>query len=136
LKISKEIKVGFFFILAVGLLIWGYNFLKGQDIFNKEKVYFSRYEKIEGLEVANPVQINGFTVGQVRRLSFAADMSGDIIAEFSLMTDFPIPNNSVARIISSDLLGSKAVQIFLGNSLVNAQSGDTLKSDIETSLKD
>jgi len=136
LKISKEFKVGFFFILAIGAFVWGFNFLKGKNLFTNERVYYAVYSQIGGLSKSNPVYLNGLKVGQVKGLAFKPDLSGDIIVEIAITTDFPIPKNSVAKIFSSDLMGSKAVELILGDSPEIANYADTLRTDIEQSLSD
>ena len=118
------------------MFIWGFNFLKGNDVFVKERVFYATYQNVSGLVQSNPVVINGMRVGQVTRLLFHPDMSGRIVAVLSLRSDFPIPDNTTARIFSSDLMGSKAVELILGNSPMNALSGDTLQASIEASLMD
>jgi phospholipid/cholesterol/gamma-HCH transport system substrate-binding protein len=116
------------------VFIWGFNFLKGNDVFVRERVFYASYDNVNGLVSSNPVVINGMRVGQVSKLYFHPDMSGRIIAELSINSNFPLPDNSVARIFSSDLMGSKAIDLRLGNSPVNALSGDTLTTSIEASL--
>ncbi len=136
MKLSKELKVGLFFISGMILLFWGYNFLKGTNIFKSERVFYAVYKNVNGLSKSNIVSINGLDVGQVKEVFFKEDNSGDVIAVLSIRSSFPIPKNSVARIFSSDLMGSKQVAIDLGNSKVYAQPGDTLQSKSEASLKE
>lgn len=135
-KRYKPILIGFTFILALALSIWGYNFLKGKDIFNKQTIFVAKYKNISGLEVANPVLINGYRVGQVNELYFAPDMSGDIIVLLMMDKKFPVPKDTYARIISADIMGSKAVQLDLGKDLELAKNGDSLRTSLEASLKD
>jgi phospholipid/cholesterol/gamma-HCH transport system substrate-binding protein len=130
----KQFVIGASFILAIALFIWGYNFLKGNDIFNKQTIYYAKYHEVSGLEVSNPVVINGMRIGQVSAMKFDPNMSGDIIVELWVYNKFPIPENSIARIFSSDLMGSKAVDIKLGNSPDLAMDSDTLATSIEASL--
>lgn len=136
MKNKKVYVVAIMFIAALFLFIWGFNFLKGRDIFNKEDLYFVKYSAVNGLIKNNPVILNGLRVGQVRDIYFHPDKSGSLIVQLSITTDFPIPNNSVARIFSSDLMGAKAVDLILGDSKVNIQPNDTLFSSIEASLMD
>jgi phospholipid/cholesterol/gamma-HCH transport system substrate-binding protein len=136
LKIPREVKIGFIFIVALGLFIWGLNFLKGKDIFSKERNFFSVYSDVKGLERTNPVYINGLRVGQVRDIYFDPSMNGDIIVEIVISTDFPIPKNSVSNIFSEDLMGSRAVTVVVGDSRELAQPGDTLMSSMEASLRE
>ncbi len=85
---------------------------------------------------ANPVSINGLNVGQVKNLYFEDNHSGRIVVEIVVTSDFPIPVNSIAKIYSSDIMGSKAIEIVLGNSTVIAVAGDTLLTSIEAGLKE
>ena len=134
MKRSKPFLIGFTFILAIVIFVWGFNFLKGRDLFKKQEFLFARYETVNGLVAAKPVYINGLQVGQVSRLYFAPDMSGDVIVELVIQSKFPIPKNSVARIFSADLMGSKSIALQLGNSKEIAHSGDTLLTSVEGSI--
>jgi len=136
LKLSKEFKIGLIFIIAIATLIWGWSFLKNKNILYKERVFFAVYQHVNGLSPSNPVYINGVKVGQVGQVHFDPKMNGDIIVELIFTDKFPVPANSTARIFSEDLMGSKAVEILLGSGPEYAQNGDTLITDIETSLKD
>ncbi|MBN1340958.1 MAG: MCE family protein [Bacteroidales bacterium] len=136
MKISKEIIIGLLVLLALVLLFWGMNFLKGKNFLSQERVFYGVYSNIEGLVKTNPVVINGLNVGQVKDMYFDPAGNNRVIVEFLVTNEVGIPKNSVARIYSSDLLGSKAVEIRLGNSDAFAQTGDTLITDVELSLKE
>lgn len=136
MKTKRPYIVALSFIAALLLFIWGLNFLKGKDVFFKERVFYARYAQVNGLIKSNPVVINGFRVGQVGDIYFDPSLNGTIIVKISLHNNFPIPANSEARIFSSDLMGSKAVDLRLGNSTQILKSGDTLGSSIEASLMD
>jgi phospholipid/cholesterol/gamma-HCH transport system substrate-binding protein len=135
-KLSKEFKVGLVAIATIAIFIWGFNYLKGLDIFKTYKTFYAIYPRVNGLMEANPVSIHGLNVGQVTRISFTPDMSGNIIVEFVVTTDLPLPKNSVANIYSSDLMGSKAIEIMIGDTNIYLDDGDTLMSEVEASLKD
>jgi phospholipid/cholesterol/gamma-HCH transport system substrate-binding protein len=136
LKFSREFKIGFLFILAIAVLVWGFSFLKNKNILYKERVVIAVYNHVNGLNPSNPVYINGVKVGQVGKVFFDPSMNGNIIVQLVLTEKFPIPSNSIARIFSEDLMGSKAVEILLGTGSDFVQSGDTLATNVETSLKD
>ena len=133
MKISRELKIGLVFIASVGIFFWGLNFLKGTDILSKKRFYYAVYDKIDGLDQANAVMVNGLKIGQVNRLSFLPGTS-KIVAELYIKNNIDIPKNSVAHIYGTDLLGSKAVEIILGDDTAFAQSRDTLTALIESSL--
>lgn len=136
MSVYKKLFIGFTFIVAIFLFVWGYNFLKGKDIFDRQTIIYAEYMEISGLAVANPVMINGFKVGQVSDIYFNPNMSGNIIVKLILQNKFPIPKNTVARIYSADIMGSKAVDLRLGDAVDVITAGDTLTSSIEASLMD
>ena len=119
------------------ILIWGYNFLKGTNILFKTKSVYTVYPYIGGLVKSSPVLINGFQVGVVNEIYFKPDQSGNIIVELTITDkDIKIPKNSIANLISLDLLSSKGIGLKLGDSPVEVQSGDTIDSYFEPSMLD
>lgn len=137
MKISKEVKVGFFSLLGIALLIWGYNFLKGTNILYKSKTLYTIYPSVAGLAKSSPIIVNGFQIGVVEEIKFHPNNTGQIVVDMVITeTDFLIPDNSVASLVSLDFLGSKAIAIKIGNSGKNVMSGDTLIADLEKSMFD
>lgn len=135
MKVSKEVKVGILVTVAIGLFIYGFNLLKGKNIFSSERKYYAVYQNINGLVEANPVQVNGLKVGQVRKIEFMPDNSGRLVVTMVIDNDdIKIPKGSIAK-ITSDLLGSSSIQLTLGTGNLVAMAGDTLVSDIEEDLK-
>lgn len=135
MKISKELKVGILVTVAIALLIYGFNFLKGKNLFSTERKFYAVYQNINGLVEANAININGFKVGQVRKIEFMPGNTGNILVTLAITNDeIKIPRGSVAR-IESDLLGSASIQLLMGSGNIYAKSGDTLRSDIEEDLK-
>lgn len=133
MKISREVKVGITFIAAAAVFIWGFNFLKGTDLFSKKRLFYAVYDQVNGLDKANKVKVNGLNIGQVSNMSFIPGTSR-IAVELYIKNDIQIPSNSVARIYGTDLLGGKAIEINLGDSKELAQPGDTLRAELEQSL--
>ncbi|MBN3034943.1 MAG: MCE family protein [Bacteroidales bacterium] len=136
MKRIREIWIGVLVIAALALIFWGISFLKGRDIFSRERVFYAVYEDIGGLVRTNPVSINGLYVGQVRDLYFDPSGTARVIVELVITDPITIPENSIARIFSSDLMGSKAVEIKLGSATEEALPGDTLFPEVEISLKE
>jgi phospholipid/cholesterol/gamma-HCH transport system substrate-binding protein len=135
LKLTKEIKTGLYALLALGMVIWGFNFLKGRNIFVGRTHFYAVYDNINGILPNSPVLINGMRVGQVKEIDFATDKSGKIILHIILNNNqLPIPKNTVAQIYSLDMLGAKGVQLLLGNSTEMAVTGDTLLSSVDSGI--
>ena len=136
MKYSKEIKVGVVVIVGLAALYFGFNFLKGVDVLSDKRQYYAIYPRVDGLSTDNPVQINGFKIGRVSSIDLMDDNSGNILVAFDITKrDLEIPVNSVALIASLDLFNSKAISLKRGDSPVQAESGDTLISEIEGDLK-
>lgn len=123
-------------LVAVALFIYGFNFLKGINVFKKQTKIYALYEKNDGLMEASPLLVNGYKVGQVNRLDLVP-RSGQykVLVTFNLNENVNIPKNSLARIVSQDLLGTKAVSVELGDSPRMAEDGDTLKTGYEEDIK-
>jgi phospholipid/cholesterol/gamma-HCH transport system substrate-binding protein len=135
--IKKEVKTGILAVVALGMMIYGLNFLKGINMFSKTKKVYAVYTDVQGIVPANPVMVNGFRVGQVNDIEIRPDATGKIVITMLITnTDVKIPKNSVAKIFSDGLLGSKAITLDLGNSADYIKDGDTLKSSVEQSIKD
>ncbi len=123
-------------MVAMGLLYFGFNYLKGADVFANKRVFYAVYPRIDGLTVDNPVQINGFRIGRVTSADISMEMGGKIVIGFEITEDkINVPINSQAMISSVDLLGSKAIVMELGDATEMAQPGDTLVATIEEDLK-
>lgn len=137
MKISKELKIGIVVTLAIGLFIWGFNFLKGFNLFSNNYELYAVYPKIDGLIEANPLMINGYKVGQINKISLTKDKNGNyaVLVKFLLSEDVQIPKHSIAKAVSSDLLGSKAVEIIYSDETEYVKSGDTLLAETEEGLK-
>ncbi|RZL33272.1 MULTISPECIES: MlaD family protein [Pedobacter] len=132
MKIKNETKVGILAAFAIALLIIGYNFLKGNSIFSSETTLFARYTRVDGLTVSKPVLINGYQIGRVAKLQL--EPGGTILATLSINSKYDIPENSVAKLEGTDLLGSKAIVMSLGNSKKMAEDGFTLNANVEKGL--
>jgi len=131
-KITNETKVGILAAFSIALLIIGYNFLKGNAIFSSETLLYARYSHVDGLAVSKPVLINGYQIGRVDKLQLQPD--GTILATLKIKGKYDIPKNSIARLESTDLLGSKAIVMALGTGKDFALDGDTLNANVEKNL--
>lgn len=136
MKKSSLIYIGVTFVAAIVIFIWGYNYLKGKDLFREQMILHVRYHNVSGLVVANPVTLNGMQIGQVSSVKFATDYSGDIMVSLLISKHFPIPVDSKARIVNATLLGDKSVELVLGKSKQMVKSNDTLTGSVEVNLKE
>ncbi len=136
MKISKYVKLGLLMIISITALVWGLSYLKGHDVFKPVDYYYSRYHRVDGLQKSSHVTVNGYRVGNVKNILFADDRSGDLIVTFMMDNDFRIPRNSLARIVSSDIMGTRSVKLVLSDAPGFYTAGDTIPGEIESDLKE
>lgn len=136
LKLSKYVKLGILIVVSLTILIWGLSYLKGNDIFNKNSYYHVVYERVDGLLESNKITMNGYQIGQVEKIQFTPDKSGRLIVSLMIDADFRIPVNSVAQIISSDIMGTRSVRMILSDEDELYQNNDTIPGAIEGDLKE
>jgi len=134
IKISREVRLGFFGIVTIAAFVVGVNFIKGRDIFHRHRTFYAVFDSSKGMQNTAPLSINGLMVGKVTGINFLNDHSNKILVQMSVYDHINIPSNSIARIISPDLLATRSVEIVFGDSKTLAQSGDTLKSEIQLSM--
>lgn len=132
MKIKNETKVGVLASLSIALLIIGYNFLKGNDVFSSDTELYAKYAHVNGLTVSKPVLVNGFQVGRVDALILEPD--GLVTARLKIKGEYEIPKNTIAQLESTDLLGGKAIVLSLGNERNYAEDGDTLNANVAKNL--
>jgi phospholipid/cholesterol/gamma-HCH transport system substrate-binding protein len=133
MKISNETKVGILTIVALAFLIIGFNFLKGKNIFTKEKHLYAVFGDLGSLKKSNEVKINGLPVGIVYDYTELDKELTGIIVTITLKRDVNIPKNSVAT-IESELLGGAFINIAKGTLKEYLVDGDTLVTDLASSL--
>lgn len=137
MKTSNTVIVGILTVITLGLSYWGFNFLKGKDIFNKENTYYVVYDRLQGLEASNPIYIRGYKIGQVDDVYFTDHTHSSFTVVLNVNSDIYVTDSTVARIFSNDLMGNKAIEIILGNNdSLRLKDGDTLIPQIEESLSE
>ena len=134
MKVTNETKVGALAIVAIVLLILGFNFLKGIQLFSKSFTIFAKYENIQGLTSSNPVYINGLKVGNISSISSDKNMK-ELLVNINIQEDINIPSNSVAIIIPNPLAVTK-VEIKLGDNSYYLKNNDTINTDAKKNLLD
>lgn len=135
--VTKEFIIGISVIVAIAILIFGIDYLKGINMLSPANFYYIDCENVSGLEVSSPVSINGFKVGQVREISYNYEKPGKIKVLLAVNKKLRIPNNSHAE-ISSTLMGGGFIDIKIGNSTTPFAVGSEIPvkfmPDLMTSL--
>ncbi|MBT9391697.1 MCE family protein [Hymenobacter sp. NST-14] len=132
---SKEIKVALLGIVAVALLIVGFQFLKGSNLLSSDRTYYAKYDNVDGLTIGNPVILNGIKVGQVKEMALVPEEGNRVKVAIELQKGVTVGDSTVAS-LSGSLLGSKTITLFLGRNSKVYDGGQELKSYTVASITD
>ena len=135
MKYTKEVKIGAFVLSVLVISFFVINYLRGQDILNREMEICSVYENVEGLVPSAPVYIKGYKAGKVVEVDYQSE-SDDFKVVCSVLKDFRIPEDSRMTIYAVDIMGGKGVRLDLGTSDVFVKDGDMLTPSYEAGLMD
>ncbi len=126
---SKEVKIGILALVVLVVLIWGFKFLKGKNLFADIQQFHVKYENVEQLEVASQVLVNGYKVGAVTKIKMDPDDYSKVLVDIDVKGSVKVPKNTQATIISLGLVGGKAIILDINRNCEGkdcAQSGDYL----------
>ena len=133
---NKEIKVGIIGLVGLVLFYLGSNFLKGIDFFSPVKQYYAVYNNVDGLVVANPVIVNGYSVGRVSDIKILQSQNNKILVTMDIDEDLIIDKSSIATLSSNDFLGSKAIILSIHDVLNPLNEGDTIIAEVDRGLSE
>lgn len=132
----KSVKVGVLSLLTIFLLYFGINFLKGINVMNNGRVFYAYYDNVSGLTEGNSVTVKGYKIGTITKINFDLEKENLLKVTLHLENGINIPLNTIAKIMSTDLMGTKGISLSLGDTSVMSVSGSELASSIESSLQD
>lgn len=132
---TNEVKTGILVILGIALFVFGFSYLKSNDIFVSDRTFYAVYSDVEGVVNGTPVTVNGLPVGSIQNISFYK--RNQLLVKFRVENDIQFSVNSLAQIYETGLIGGKALAIIPANDkATNAISNDTLQSSIAPGLTD
>jgi phospholipid/cholesterol/gamma-HCH transport system substrate-binding protein len=135
MRLSREAQIGLLFIVAAVALFFGFNYLKGHSIFQRYNTYYAVFENADNLSTSDKVLYRGYKVGQVTDLRFNPQ-TGEVLIEFEVLREIPLPIDSRATITNLDLLGTKGLWLVPGQAEKLAADGDTLQDSLATGTID
>lgn len=134
--ITKEVRIGIASIIALGILIYGINYLKGIDMFKPSSYFYVKFHNINGLTKSSPVFADGYRVGIVRDLYYDYKEQGKVLAEIDVNPELRIPIGSTAE-LTSELMGGVKMNILLANNpREKYKIGDTIPGVINNGVMD
>ena len=134
---TREVKIGLMAIVAVFVLYFGLNYLKGIDIFSSKNYYYGRYENIDGLVASSPVYVKGFKVGQVEKISYDFSKKESFVIKISVSKDIKLPQDTKIELYDEGIMGGKAIQLIYQPTILSQTMhlpGDTIQTKIGAGL--
>lgn len=122
---KKELTIGFSVIIALLILFFGINYLKGVNIFKASNYYYASYTDVAGLAQSAPVTVNGFQVGLVREIEYEYDNPGHVKVELSLDSKLRLPEGTVA-VLATDMLGTSSIELHMGTGSSDYEVGSKI----------
>ncbi len=109
---KKEITIALTAIVAIALLFFGINFLKGKQLFSSDNTYTILFDDVSGLSASSPIYSNGFKVGTVKEINYDYNSNGKVKCVVALDPKLQLRQGTRAEIVS-DLLGNVQVNLLL-----------------------
>ncbi len=111
MKIPYEVRIGLMAVIAIFAAIWGYKFLKGQNFLSTDNQFYAYYDYADQLNVSAPVFVKGLEIGTVTQIQFEPEGQKPIRVDFEVRNDIKVHPQTVAYIISTGVLGGKAITL-------------------------
>ena len=136
MKYAREVKVGVLAIVCAGILDFGFNFLKGVNIFSPTDCYYGYFERSNGLTEQAPVYILGHKVGLVESVKYDFTRTPAFTVGVNINDDIVLPKGTKMALVADGLLGGAAIELQLPESSIGAnyQGGDTLMTTVVPGL--
>lgn len=112
--ITKEVRIGIAGIVALCILIYGINYLKGINMFKPESYFYVKFRNVNGLAQSSPVFADGVRVGIVRDIYYDYNQPENVIVEVEVDNQLRIPKGSTAELVP-ELMGGVRMNILLAN---------------------
>ncbi|MBQ6745838.1 MAG: MCE family protein [Bacteroidaceae bacterium] len=127
---NKEVKIGIAGIIALFILVFGINYLKGVSLFKPTRHFYVQFQDINGLAKSSPVFADGFKVGIVSKLEYDFVHPGNVVVEIDVDPSLRVPKGSTAE-LQSDLLGAVKLNLLLANNpREKVEYGDTIMGHV------
>lgn len=134
LKLTKEVKVALLVLMAATMAIVGLSYLKGRSLLNTTNTYYVEYANTQGLNRGDRVVLSGVQVGVVQKQELIGEHKDKVRVSFDLDNNIEVPKDSYVILATSDLFGSRVLELRLGRNPTLAEDGSTLQDSVSTGL--
>jgi phospholipid/cholesterol/gamma-HCH transport system substrate-binding protein len=132
MKLSKEVKTGVLVLSGIALFIFGYNYLKGKNLFESTDVYYTEFD-YNALDKSSPITVNGNNVGKIQDIVYDYT-TGKTRVSFEVNEALKFSKNSIIKMYETGLMGGNGLAILISSDGQQAKPGDVLPSTVELGL--
>jgi phospholipid/cholesterol/gamma-HCH transport system substrate-binding protein len=127
LKYKKEFIIGLTVVVAIALLLFGIQFLKGINAFSSNRTFYAAYDNIQGLVPGSGINYKGNKIGVVQDNVLDENKNWITVLNIS-ESELDFPKDSKAK-LETTVLGESSIQIILGESNEMLKNKDTIMVD-------
>lgn len=113
MKYKREVKVALLAMVSLFLLYFGFNFLKGVNVFKPVHEFYGQYTHVDGLVEQAKVIVKGYKVGQVDKITYDFSKDSAFLVSISINKDIRLPRGTKMALVSDGLLGGMAVELLI-----------------------
>ncbi len=135
-KNRKFLIYGLLGIVILVVTYFGVGFLKGSQLFKDTDRYYVYYDRVDGLNTSSLVLVNGYKIGKVAEIKLLPEQDCKLLVTLELQNAYPIPDSSVAAIVSTDIMGTKGIEMHFSDKTTYHKPGDFLIGKTQENLKD
>lgn len=126
-NLSRNFWIGLSCLIAIAMIYFGLNFLKGKNIFKKQNTYVAIFENVGGLNISSPIFVNGYQIGIVKSISIYTQNPISFAVVFDLEGSYRIPKGSTMD-YGADFLGASTANLIISNNMTEFhEPGDTIR---------
>lgn len=133
---SRETRIGILSIIVIAASIWGYKFIKGQNILSSQQFFYIEYNDVGKMQQSSPVYNRGLQIGTVTDIYKKPDDYKKVIVEIEVNKNFKVPKETIA-IIEQTPMGDKSINLFFEKICTKpncAKSGASLEGEYRSVL--
>ncbi|MDR2891349.1 MAG: MlaD family protein [Alistipes sp.] len=136
MKISREIKIGFFAVAMIVCLYLGVNYLKGRDFFSSDRTYTALFDQTRGLQTSAAVLLRGVKIGSVTAIELSDEHPDKVAVTVSVGREWAIPVDSRLKLLSGGLMGGMTIELVRGSASTFFERGAVIPTETENGLLD
>ncbi|OGV91759.1 MAG: ABC transporter substrate-binding protein, partial [Melioribacter sp. RIFOXYB12_FULL_38_5] len=132
---KTEIKVGITVVLGILIFVWVFGWAKNLTVGSERKEISVKFSSVAGLEIGDPVTINGVRKGYVDDILIKGN---EVVTVLNLEKEVNLKTDATFSVMMLDLMGGKKIEVNPGSAseeidYIKMQNGEFL-GDIASAM--